>query len=262
MTEIFEAKNPHYNARKPMMIIVHGTEVDDKTSREILYGQTIREVSSHYYIDDKGEVVQFLDPSVRAWHAGKGHWAGFSDMNSLSVGIELLAISNNGQFNEKDTFYTDVQIEALATLCNELTLAYNITPNHVLGHQDIDSGRFYESPPEEGSEKSLVLKPMQKRLDPGPLFPWKKLADLGVGAWHGLEEISQDKIIEDVNHIEKFKSNLTLYGYDTRPAPVGRLFPDVVTAFQTHFLPWNICGQVTEQSVHALDILIQKKFGL
>jgi len=263
MTEIFEAITPHYNARKPSMIIIHGTEVDDEKSRYILSGKALHEASAHYYIDDKGEVVQYLDETVRAWHAGKSHWAGFSDVNSLSVGIELLALSHNRRFDGEDTFYTEAQITALAELCQKISASFNIRPHHILGHQDIDSGRPYEPVPTEQIEALAEEKPlaMQKKYDPGPSFPWKKLADLGVGVWHGLEKPKQDTVIEDKYMIEAFAQMLTLYGYDTRPAPTGRDLKDVITAFQTHFLPWNICGLVTEQSVKALDILLQKKFG-
>lgn len=262
MTDLFPAVTPHYNARKPSMIVIHGTEVDHDTSLAILNGKTEREASAHYYIDDKGTVTQFLDESVRAWHAGKSHWSGFSDVNSLSIGIELLALSANGRFNGDETVYTDAQIDALAALCKEISTRYNIPANHVLGHQDIDSGRYAtEAVEKTPGEKTLVVNPLQMRWDPGPRFPWQKLAGQGVGLWHGLEQPAQDVVIEDSRLIDAFAQMLTLYGYDTRPAPVGRTMYDAVSAFQTHFLPWNICGLVTEQSIRALDILLQKKFG-
>lgn len=262
MTDIFPAVTPHHGARKPSMIIIHGTEVDDVKSRLILSGQTSHQGSAHYYIDDKGEVVQYLDETARAWHAGKSHWAGFSDVNSLSVGIELLALSNNRRFNEPDTFYTEPQIAALVTLCKQISEKFNIPAHHILGHQDIDSGRPYEPVPTEMIEALAEEKPlaMQKKYDPGPFFPWKTLADHGVGVWHGLEKPAQDTVIEDSRMIEAFAQMASLYGYDTRPAPTGRDLKDVIVAFQTHFLPWNICGLVTEQTIRALDILLDKKF--
>jgi N-acetyl-anhydromuramyl-L-alanine amidase AmpD len=262
MTDIFDAKTPYHGPRKPMMIVIHGTEVGDADSRAILEGK-IREASSHYYIDDKGEIVQYLDETVRAWHAGKSRWSGFSDVNSLSVGIELLALSKNGMFNGDDTVYTDAQIEALSELCKAITDRWNIQAFHILGHQDIDTGRIYDPAPVSDTMAHMTNEKafLTKKYDPGSKFPWKKLADLGVGAWHGLEP-AEDKIVTDENSIEKFKTNLTLYGYDTRPSPTGRIFSDVVTVFQTHFLPWNICGQVTNQSTQALEILLQKKFSV
>jgi N-acetylmuramoyl-L-alanine amidase len=262
MTEIFKAKTPHHGPRKPMMIVIHGTEVGDADSRAIFEGK-IREASSHYYIDDKGEVVQYLDETARAWHAGKSRWSGFSDVNSFSVGIELMALSKNGMFNGDDTFYTDVQVNALAELGKAIMARWNIQACHVLGHQDIDTGRIYDPEPLSDTMAHMTNEKafLTKKYDPGAKFPWKTLADLGVGLWHGVEQAT-DKIVTDENRIEDFKTKLTLYGYDTRPSPTGRIFSDVVNAFQTHFLPWNICGQVTEQSVQTLDILLEKKFAV
>ncbi len=230
---MFPAATKYFNERKSAidMLLIHGTEVDDAKTRAILSGQTAYEASAHYYIDDKGRITQYLDESARAWHAGKGYWAGSEDTNSRSVGIELLAISHDGKFKGEETVYTDAQIDALVQLSKEITSRHNIPAAHVLGHTD--------------------TAPFRK-FDPGPKFPWVKLAEQGVGLWHGLQP-EKDEMLEDM---QQAIEALTIFGYDTRdPA----LHSDVIKAFQTHFLPWHICGKPTRQTLEAARILVEKK---
>jgi N-acetylmuramoyl-L-alanine amidase len=239
MTQIFKAKTPHYNTRTPVMLVLHGTGVDGKKTHDILSGKTDREVSCQYMIDKAGTVTQFLDGTVRAWHAGLSYWAGFTNINSMSIGIEIECAGDDDSFDWPESGYNDLQLKTVAKLAYEITETYKILPHNILGHQDI--------------------APYRKK-DPGPKFDWKMLADNGVGLWHGLEKPVQDVVIEDKQMIAAFMQMLTLYGYDPRPAPEGHNWKEVVTAFQTHFLPWNICGLVTQQSIQALDILLDKKF--
>lgn len=217
------------------MLILHGTEVDDAKTRHILSGQDAREASAHYYIDDRGGVTQYLDESMRAWHAGLSYWEGVTDINSASIGIELLAISKDGRFSGPETFYTDAQIESLSVLAKAICERHKILPQHVLAHEDVAPKR---------------------RLDPGKHFPWQKLAEKGVGLWHGLHSVSDDAVLQDDN---EFFENLSRYGYDMRPEQDRAA---VLKAFQTHFLPWNICGQVTQQTLQAAKILVKKKYNL
>lgn len=223
-----------YNERRdgatPSFLIVHGTAVDKGEAHKILSGQTVREVSCHYMIDQSGQVTQYLDESVRAWHAGISYWEGITDINSHSIGMELECLSHNEKFDEPEAFYTDAQMQTLITLAQQIIDRHNIPAHRVLAHQDVAPGR---------------------KADPGPHFDWTQLAQNGVGLWHGLQPADNDPVIDDsVAFIQK----LDAYGYDT-----SKELPSVIRAFQTHFLPWNICGQVTEQSVQALDILLEKK---
>lgn len=230
---MFPAATTYFNERKAAidMLLIHGTEVDDAKTRAILSGQTEHEASAHYYIDDKGQIIQYLDESVRAWHAGKGYWGGSEDTNSRSVGIELLAISHDGKFKGEETVYTDAQIDALIRLSKEITSRHKIPAAHVLGHTD--------------------TAPFRK-FDPGMKFPWVKLAEQGVGLWHGLQPEKDDVLADMQQTIEV----LTTFGYDTRDAS---LYGDVLKAFQTHFLPWSICGKATRQTLEAAQILVGKK---
>lgn len=232
---MFEPKTKFFNERKAPIdiLLIHGTEVDDSKTRAILSGQAEYEASCHYYIDDKGQITQYLDESVRAWHAGKGYWSGSEDTNSRSIGIELLAISADGKFKGDETIYTDAQIEALAGLSKEIIARHGIKHAHVLGHTD--------------------TAPFRK-FDPGPKFPWATLAQMGVGLWHGLQP-SNDNVLAD---LQQTIDTLTKFGYDTRDAATNS---ELLIAFQTHFLPWNICGLPTRQTFEAAKILVEKKLG-
>src|SRR5690606_22700205 len=174
---LFEAKTPHFSERRPSMIIIHGTEVDRAKTHAILAGRSDYQVSCHYAVYRDGEAVQYLDESTRAWHAGASGWAGFTDINSLSLGIELEFISPGGKFVEADLCYTPEQMEALISLLKKIlgNKDYKIPPHHILAHQDIAPDR----------------KP-----DPGPLFDWKTLAENGIGLWHGLEPVKDDAPID------------------------------------------------------------------
>ena len=148
----------HFGLRRPNYVIIHHTAQDS-------VGQTLRtftlphtEVSAHYLIGKDGRVYQMLSDYLRAWHAGRSKWGGVTDMNSISLGIEL---DNNG----KDP-YSEVQLNSLLTLLDTLKTAYRIPPENFIGHNDIAPGR---------------------KVDPDINFPWKRLAEHGFGVWYDAE---------------------------------------------------------------------------
>jgi N-acetyl-anhydromuramyl-L-alanine amidase AmpD len=239
MTEIFTPLTQRFNERRPSILVLHGTQVDWTETNAILRGQTSYEASCHYAISQQGEVVKFLDHSARGWHAGLSYWGGFTDINSLSIGIELECVCKDDTFSYPENTYSKAQMDALKKLAVDMTTENKIKPHHILAHQDI--------------------APYRKN-DPGINFDWEGLASSGLGAWHGLTEQKNDAEITDPKTIDEFRVLLGLYGYDVRPNKDGKDFSSVIRAFQTHFLPWNICGKVTEQSLAAIIILLQKKY--
>ena len=240
MSDFFEPLTQHFNVRKPALIILHGSGYDFVGTHEVLLGNTDREVSCHYFIGKDGRVEQYLDNSVRAWHAGAGYWAGFVDINSLSIGIEIECPGDDQSFEWPNSGYNEIQTQRTAELVKKLAAEYNILPHHVLGHQDVS--------------------PYRKK-DPGPRFDWSALAAEGVGLWHGFTPNQDDSIVTDFHLVKAFQKDMACFGYDTRPSPAEQNFSTVIRAFQTHFLPWNVCGEVTEQSIQALDILLAKKLA-
>jgi len=144
----------HFNLRKPNYVIIHHTAQDslEQTLRTFTVPHT--EVSAHYVIGRDGKVYQMLNDYLRGWHAGAGKWGSLTDLNSVSLGIEL---DNNG-----GEPFPEPQISALLNLLDTLKRKYNIPTPNFIAHSDIAPGR---------------------KVDPSALFPWKRLAERGFGLW-------------------------------------------------------------------------------
>ena len=144
----------NFNLRKPNFIIIHHTAQDSlqKTLRTFTSLKT--KVSAHYVISRDGKVVHMLNDYLRAWHAGNSSWGRDTDINSVSLGIEL---DNNGS-----EAFSDIQINSLLALLTKLKKDYNIPTPNIIGHSDIAPTR---------------------KVDPSALFPWKLLAENGFGLW-------------------------------------------------------------------------------
>ena len=146
--------SPNQGPRRPTMVVLHYTTNDDAATAIRTLTNPEREVSAHYLVGRDGRIVQLVDETRRAWHAGASFWAGNRDVNSASIGIEL---DNNGHepFPER-------QIVALLALLGDLRERYAIPAENIVGHSDVALGR---------------------KVDPGPQFPWRMLATQGYGRW-------------------------------------------------------------------------------
>lgn len=148
--------SPNLDARRAVIIVLHATE--QGSARESL--DTLRTansggpVSAHYLVGEDGRIYQLVADADRAWHAGGGRWGTLTDLNSASIGIE---IDNDGK-----SPFPDAQIDSLIMLLRDLTTRLRIPPTQVIGHSDLAPSR---------------------KIDPGPLFPWKRLHDAGFGLW-------------------------------------------------------------------------------
>lgn len=144
----------NFDARRPVVIVLHFTEQDSvQQSLDTLRSRNSGgRVSSHYLVGDDGRIYQLVSDEGRAWHAGAGRWGTITDLNSVSIGIE---IDNDGHEP-----YAEPQIAGLLRLLDDLTTRLRIPKSQVIGHSD--------------------LAPTRK-VDPGPHFPWKRLADAGYG---------------------------------------------------------------------------------
>ena len=148
--------SPNHDARRPTLIVVHFTQQDSvaQSLHTLSTANSHGRVSSHYLIGKDGGLYQLVADEHRAWHAGAGSWGGMGDVNSFSIGIEL---DNNGAEP-----FAEPLIDTLLVLLEDLTERWNIPREAVIGHSD--------------------LAPTRK-VDPGPLFPWKRLHDAGFGIW-------------------------------------------------------------------------------
>jgi N-acetylmuramoyl-L-alanine amidase len=146
----------NHSVRRPTLIVVHYTEQDSvaQSLRTLRTRNSGGRVSAHYLIGDDGKLYQLVSDEHRAWHAGAGSWGTISDVNSASIGIEL---DNNGREP-----FSEAQIATLLRLLDDLCTRHGIPRTHVIGHADMAPTR---------------------KIDPGALFPWQRLADAGFGVW-------------------------------------------------------------------------------
>jgi N-acetylmuramoyl-L-alanine amidase len=217
--------SPNFGERKdghrPDMIVLHYTGMPDATGALEHLRKTASQVSSHYFVFEDGRVIQMVPESKRAWHAGVSSWAGDTDINSCSIGIE---IANPGH----DFIYRDFpkrQIAAVTALCRSILTRYTIPPPRVLGHSDI--------------------APSRKR-DPGEKFPWRTLHDSGVGHWVKPATIADGPLLslgDGGDAVEAAQKLLADYGYGISVnGDYDSTTHEVVTAFQRHFRPERIDG--------------------
>lgn len=194
-------RSPNYGERadgvKPGLVILHYTNM--KTAEEALQRlcDPASEVSAHYLIDEDGSIYQLVDESFRAWHAGQSYWQAETDINSHSIGIELV---NPGHAHGYQPFTLD-QIETLMALCWDIQSRNTI--RSVLGHSDIAPDR-------------------PDKIDPGHLFPWERLAKEGIGQWPDAEE----------GDLKNVKQRLVDVGYNPACDEATLL-----AAFQRHYVP-------------------------
>ena len=140
------------------MLVLHYTGMPSGAAAIDRLCDPAAKVSAHYTVDEDGTVYAHVPEARRAWHAGVSHWAGAANINSRSIGIEL--VNPGHEFGYRP--FPEAQIAALTTLCHGILLRHPIPSWRVLGHSDVAPAR---------------------KDDPGELFPWKRLAEAGIGLW-------------------------------------------------------------------------------
>lgn len=171
----------NFNMRKPNFVIIHHTAQNSCAQTLQTFTTTKSQVSAHYVICKDGTVHHMLNDYLRAWQAGISRWGNVTDVNSVSIGIE---IDNNG-FEA----FTDEQINSLLHLLQGLKKTYGIPAANFIGHADIAPTR---------------------KNDPNVHFPWKLLADKGYGLWYG--DTTNINTPPDFNNLQA----LRIIGYDVR----------------------------------------------
>jgi N-acetylmuramoyl-L-alanine amidase len=220
---------------RPDIIVLHYTGLASlEEALDYLAGPN-GTVSCHYVVEESGRVLQLVPESRRAWHAGESCWAGETDVNSRSIGIE---IANPGHDFGCPPFPA-AQIAAVTALCRDIIARHRVPPDRVLGHSDV--------------------APLRKR-DPGERFPWADLAKAGVGLWVPPAPLSDGRFLargDAGRPVEALQAMLALYGYGVELTGV---FDDstraVVTAFQRHFRPARVDGVADASTVTTLRDLI------
>lgn len=221
--------------RAPDMIVLHYTGMPDVEGALARLCQAGTEVSAHYVVLEDGRVVQCVQESKRAWHAGLSFWAGEEDINSCSIGIEIV---NRGH----DWGYPDFplrQVAAVIALCRGIIIRRNVAPHRILAHSDVAP---------------------ERKQDPGEKFPWRALWDSGVGHWVPPAPISRGEVMKlgaDGPEVLALQNSLAQYGYGLTPSGhYDQATAAVVTAFQRHFRPQKVDGIADTSTVATLQALL------
>jgi N-acetylmuramoyl-L-alanine amidase len=223
-----QVPSPNFNARElPVtMIVLHYTGM--QSADEALERLCSEEagVSAHYLIDEGGLVTQMVAEENRAWHAGKSYWRGITDVNSASVGIEL--VNPGHEFGYRD--FPEAQIEALLPLLSDIKKRHGVSRSNVVGHSDIAPAR---------------------KTDPGELFPWERLAR------HKLAIPAPRPSLRLVfDNDGAFYLALERFGYDITDGPAA------VRAFERRWRPERITGEIDgEISALLFELLLQRDAG-
>ncbi len=226
---------PRREGARPEIIILHYTGMETGEAAEAWLCDPVSEVSSHYIVHEDGRVTQMVRESDRAWHAGKSSWRGRTDVNSLSVGIEI--VNPGHAFGYRD--YTVAQIEAVISLCRGITQRHGVPAHNILAHSDVAPGR---------------------KIDPGEKFPWKALAAAGVGHFVEASPIGRGRFLSSGDRgrlVEALQAMLALYGYGVEISGIFDLQTKIVVeAFQRHFRTEQIDGIADRSTIETLHRLL------
>jgi len=256
-----ERRGPYGVGKKPDILLLHytgmpagrGMSACERAVRWLTTEES--QVSCHYVVDEDGRVLQLVAEDRRAWHAGIGAWKGDVDINSASIGIEIVnpghvwdmssaAFADQSGAPEVHPGYRDfpdVQIDAVIALSRDIVTRNRIPTENVIAHSDITPTR---------------------KSDPGEKFPWGRLAEAGLGIW--VEPAAQSegpslKSGDEGQPVRAIQSMLALLGYQI---PLTGVFDAgttaVITAFQRHWRPSRVDGIADRSTIMTLNALLQK----
>jgi N-acetylmuramoyl-L-alanine amidase len=191
------------------LVVLHYTVLECAAALERLRDPGA-EVSAHYLIDRDGTLFSLVEEPARAWHAGAGEWQGAGDVNSRSIGIELV--------NSGAEPFSEPQMQALERLLRELLDRHRLTARAVIGHSDMAP---------------------ERKADPGSRFDWRRLALQGLSVWPGLPgapapDPAPGPGEAGAQDTAGFLADLRAFGYpDAAPATL-------MAAFRLRFRPWAL----------------------
>jgi N-acetylmuramoyl-L-alanine amidase len=205
--------------------------VDGRPADRVLVPSPMSKVSSHYLAYEDGRMYQLVDEAKRAWHAGQGSWDGETEMNSCTIGIEIA----NGGYDFGLPEFPEAQIQSVMTLVRSIMDRHGLDRHHVIGHSDLAPSR----------------KP-----DPGPKFPWQRLASEGLSIWpkpgaeDGDERILFDTIGTMDAGISAVQTGLGTIGYGvTVNGTYDAKLKDIIRAFQRRFRQSKTDGIIDVETV-------------
>jgi len=227
---MIERPSPNFDDRKdghPIdMLVLHYTGM--KTGEEALdrLCDKSAKVSAHYLIDERGGVHRLVDEEKRAWHAGVSYWRGETDINSRSIGSELVNPGHEFGYQE----FSEIQMATLEILSHDVLRRHPIPERNVVGHSDIAPDR---------------------KMDPGELFNWEALARNGIGLYPPRAKPQRPEV-------KAAQRSLNWIGYQIEMSgEMDGQTKSVIKAFQRHFRPQRVDGLLDADTAGRLALLAE-----
>lgn len=226
---------PRARGCSPNLLLLHYTGMASATAAIGWLADPRSKVSSHYVVDEDGSVTQLVPEALRAWHAGVARWAGETDINSVSIGIE---IQNPGHAAGYPDFPPE-QTRSVAALAADIVGRWSIAPERVLAHSDVAPTR---------------------KIDPGEKFDWGALAAAGVGRFVTPEPVDPHDRGLQLGHagaaVAAVQELLARYGYAVEAhGELDERTHAVIAAFQRHFRPARVDGRIDQSTITTLERL-------
>ena len=211
---LVDRPSPNHDARpdgQPVdILLLHYTDMASAEAALARMTDAAARVSAHYCVDEDGTAYRLVPEERRAWHAGISFWAGARDINARSVGIELVNPGHSCGYRP----FPEAQMQALEELARGILARHPIPAHRVLGHSDVAPAR---------------------KIDPGELFDWQRLAASGIGKWPTPAEGPED--------FASVQKALARFGYEVRASgEADEATQLALSAFQRHFRPARIDG--------------------
>jgi N-acetylmuramoyl-L-alanine amidase len=236
--------SPNHDERKdgraPDMILLHYTGMQTGEAALARLCSAESKVSAHYVVFEDGRIVQCVPEARRAWHAGVSSWAGETDINSCSIGIEI--VNPGHEFGYRD--FPLRQVAAVISLCKSIvTRRGPISSDRILAHSDVAPAR---------------------KQDPGERFPWALLGESGIGHWVRPAPLDLEgqsyKRGDSGEPVFRMQRSLHAYGYDIQETGnFDDATREVVTAFQRHFRPARVDGIADPSTLLTLRALVETR---
>ncbi|MET0249407.1 MAG: N-acetylmuramoyl-L-alanine amidase [Sphingobium sp.] len=207
---MIETPSPNFDARSlPIsMLVLHYTGMPDAASAINWLANPDSKVSAHYVVTEDGQIIRMVDEAHRAWHAGRGSWRGIDDVNSASIGIEIVNPGHEWGYRP----FPETQMGSLIPLIHDIVQRHRITRGNIVGHSDVAPAR---------------------KQDPGELFPWDQLARLRLALPRPTKNLMDPHWTDG-----GFMLALERFGYDIVDTNAA------VVAFQRRFRPERIDGVI------------------
>jgi N-acetylmuramoyl-L-alanine amidase len=228
MIDAIDSPSPNFDDRAlPItMLVLHYTGMEDAASAIARLRDPEAKVSCHYLVSEDGQILRMVDEGKRAWHAGRSYWRTITDVNSASVGIEI--VNPGHEFGYRP--FPEEQMDALVPLVADIVKRHNIPRANVVGHSDIAPAR---------------------KQDPGELFDWARLAKCGLALPRPTTGLMDPHWTDG-----GFLLALERFGYDVHDAKAA------ITAFQRRFRPDHLDGIIDgETRAILLSLLLDRERG-